>query len=293
MENEEILLQNVNEKFANLRNTCPGMDKDIYVLTDYIATIVNEELVPQGLILQLALLSSDIEKGKSSLEENPLPAAIVNNKKKHMALLTHLPTVIDKIADKKFAKEFRKLSIDILGDEIPIIEKKEYNPISDYPENIQAAVKWWANKIQEPPEFNTDNLTPNSIIKILQGQSIITPQKLNIFKETLARNIKIELDRYHYSTLSVDNTPCQDLKNAGDAAGINSMYDFPWRTKMNIEEDKIEVYSPGKSEIIWIKDKNIIENKSENKDEVLFVTFAKAKTEEKSEGKGKTKRKVK
>ena len=289
MENKEIILENVDEKFANLRNICPDMDEDMYVLADYIATFINQELVPEGLILQLAILLNDLEKGKSSRRDKPFSATIVNNKKKFIALLTHIPEVIDKIADEKFSKKFRELANDALGDEIPIIEKNEYNPISDYPENIQAAVNWWADQIQEPPKYNKDNLTPAIIMSILQGKTKLSEHELNNFKESLARSIKIDMDKYHYSTLRVDYTPCRELQIAGDAAGLNPAFDFPWKTTMNIEEEKIEVYSNGKGETIWIKDKN----KDEHEYEIIIETFAEDKTEEKSEGKGKTKRKVK
>lgn len=58
----EMLMTDVCKKFANARELCPGMSEEIYALTDYMAAIANDQLVPGGILMMLVCVMDDLEK---------------------------------------------------------------------------------------------------------------------------------------------------------------------------------------------------------------------------------------
>ena len=55
--------------------------------------------------------------------------------------------------------------------------------------------------------------------------------------------------------LTVDYTPCEILERAGEKVGFDSMLNYPWKTKMIIDNEQV-IVSKGienSPQIIWSK----------------------------------------
>lgn len=236
----EVILEGVKKKFAEARTSCPGMSDDVYLLTDYISEVANDTLVPAGLALCLALVSDDLQKGRNGFQEcKPLPEYISKRREQAMAQIAYIPQIVDAIADEEFAKEFREIFKEIFGYNPP----KRVNAESEvqYPENVRAAVDWWANAIQSPKFDNGDSMNSFITMMLYSSQKGISEEDLITFKDTLALDIIAELQRDGRCVLSVDYHPCAILANAGSKIGLNDMTSFPWKTWMNITEQEVEV----------------------------------------------------
>ena len=251
----ENILENVKEKFASARTSCPGMSEEVYALTDYISEVSNDELIPEGLVMTMALVMDDLQKNRNGFQDcKPLLEYLSKRREQVIGQIAYIPQIVDAIADEEFAKEFREVFKEIFGYNPP----KRVNVESEvqYPENVRAAVDWWANAIQSPKFDNGESINAFITMMLYSSQKGISEEDLKTFKDTLALDIIAELQRNGRCTLSVDYNPCAILANAGNEIGLNDMTSFPWKTWMNITEQEVEVSegygAPMKT--IWSKD---------------------------------------
>lgn len=253
---EENLLNNAKQKFANARTMCPGMSDDAYALTDYISLVVQDNVVPQGLALCMTLIQDDLQKNRNGFRSNePLPEYLSNNRNKVIAQMVYIPQVVDAIADEKFADEFRKICSEFLGFNTP--KRVAVDGDIQYPENIMAAVDWWANAIQSPNLDNGTNIDPFFLMMISGNKKEFSKEEIKAFKDSLASGISKELESYGRCSLSVDYQPCEILSRAGKKIGLGGL-DYPVKTKMRISNQVVEVEEGyGASKIIWSKEKDI------------------------------------
>ena len=233
---EENLLEGAKEKFANARKYCPGMPEEVYALTDYMSTTLNDKLIPAGLLVSLTLVMDDIEKGVSGFNNKPLDTYLRTYKDTILANISYIPQFVDTIASEEFAREFRLDCQNVLGINPPKRVFTETN--EEYPENIRVAVDWWANAIQTP-QYNSSPAI--MMAGVLAQRKNFTEEEINIFKDSLAKIIQRELDNNGRCSLSVDYSPCPMLLEAGNKIGVNSFNGYPWKTRMEISYEDVIV----------------------------------------------------
>jgi len=240
MKMSEMLMTGVCKKFANARELCPGMSEEIYALTDYMAAIANDQLVPGGILMMLVCVMDDLEKKRCGFaHKTEFPAYLASHNMQVRAQLPYILQVVDAIAEPDFADEVRAQCKEALHWDIP----KRVNVSSEVSEHgyINAAVNWWAEAIQHPKMDNgTDEL---SMIMAMFGgvnKRQLTEPELQTFREALAKGI---MDQMAYSkrvTLSVDYGPDRILGEAGCTIGLGQ-FDFPCKTVMWITETEVRV----------------------------------------------------
>ena len=253
----ENILENVKEKFASARTSCPGMSEEVYALTDYISEVSNDELIPEGLIMTMALVMDDLINNRCGFapSEGRLPEYLESHNQQALAQLPYVIQVVDAIADEEFATSFRKLCKEILGFNVP--KRVAVTSTSKYPENVTAAINWWAEAIQAPALNEGGNSAKLTGLKMRSAghRRQFTAEEIELFKNNLAKLILEELNFYGHCKLYVDYIPCDLLAIAGKAIGISysDITTFPWKTGMMITADTVTV----RGEIIWSKQSEI------------------------------------
>lgn len=248
---KELLLTNVKEKFKQARTLCPGMSDEIYMITDHLSNIANNELVPTGLALCIALLMSDITNEKSSFSTK-LPEEFLAKKNILLREMVYIPQIIDVIASEDFAIEFRNICKNIFGFNPP--KRANAEPNEEYPGYIKAAIDWWADAIQSPKFDNGVDINP-ALMLFAQITENFTEDQIILFKETLAKGIKEEIKKYGNCTIDVDYHPCEILAIAGQKIGVRPM-GYPFKTHMYITQEKVEVSAGYRADYktIWSKE---------------------------------------
>lgn len=248
---KELLLTNVKEKFKQARTTCPGMSEEIYLITDHLSNIANNELIPSGLALCIALLMSDIDNGKSGFSTE-LPEIFITKKNILLREMVYIPQIVDAIASEEFATEFRNICKDILGFNPPKRVNAQIN--EEYPNYIKAAIDWWADAIQSPKFDNGTDINP-LLMLFTQVSNSFTEEQIKLFKETLAKGIEEKMENFGSCTIDVDYHPCEILAIAGQKIGVRPM-GYPFKTYMYITQEKVEVSAGyGSSyKTIWAKE---------------------------------------
>lgn len=262
----ERVMNNVKEKLSQSREMCPGLSEEVYALTDYMAEVAHDELVPSGLALCLALSMEDIKRGENGFagaKSKEIPEYLKNNMIQVLAQAVYVPQVVDAIADEEFANEFRVICKEMLNFDPPKREEKFdlYADIDgDYPEYVKVACNWWANAIANP-KFDNGDSSLNSGMAFLLASMVntkrsISKEQLTVFKRELAEQIVTQMKHFcNEARLSVDYHPDRYLEIAAQKADIDSGLGFPWKTNMHITEQKVTVsagYCAG-WETIWEK----------------------------------------
>jgi len=255
MEKQEKILRNLKQKFANARELCPGMAEEMYALTDYISIVANDALVPSGLSVCMVMVIDDLQRGRNGLNGEPLPEYLSEHRQQVLAQMAYLPQVVDAIASEEFATDFRKICQKVFG----FNPQKRIFVAADtsYPEYVTVAIDWWANRVQSPKFDAGENLNLLLAAELLKYRKGYSEEDVKAFKESLAKGILLELEEYGNCSLSVDYHPCPILASAGQKMGLNDT-DFPWKTKMYITEQIVEVSEGMGSErkTIWSKEIN-------------------------------------
>lgn len=247
----ERTMSNVKKKLSKSREMCPGLGEEVYALTDYMAKVANDRLVPQGMVMLLALCMEDIRRGENGFagaESKKIPEYLTNHKTQVLAQAVYVPQIIDAIADEEFANEFRSICKDVLHFDPPRREEKydQYADIDgDYPEYVKIAVNWWANAIVNPKFDNGDDSTGIAVLlrMMVNTKNSISKEQIAIFKKELADLIVEQLNSTSYGEcrLGVDYQPDTLLSTAAQKAGIANDIGFPWKTDMVISKEKVSV----------------------------------------------------
>ena len=107
---KEIIMNNVREKLSKARETCVGMSEEVYIVTDYMSTVVSNTLSPHGMAMCLVIVNDDVLIGKcgiSSSQDKQFSLYLQDQKNLILSQIPYVLQVIDEIAEPEFADEVR------------------------------------------------------------------------------------------------------------------------------------------------------------------------------------------
>lgn len=246
-----VFLTNVKEMFAKAREILPGMSKDFYLLTDYMANNTNDRLVPFGIIMHTINVLDDLEKCRNGYGLD-FPKELADRRNFVRLQINLIPQLIDEVADKEFADEVRKLWNDVF-DEVPPrrVDVTAVDTDTEYPEYVKIAADWWADAIVSS-RVSGDADLPFILYALKAGSTKeYSPEQIKLFKDAVAKGIMAELSINDQCILKVEYQPCTILSEAGKLIDLSEL-NFPWKTNMVISRDEvyvIEGYSPKK--VLW------------------------------------------
>lgn len=249
-----MLLNNVTEKFAKARELCPGMSEEVYALTDYLATVANDSLVPEGILIMLVCAMDDLEKKRCGFaKQSEFPKYLAEHSLQVRAQMPYILQVVDAIAEQDFAEAVRAKCKMALNWDVP----KRVNitdKVSEH-EYINAAVNWWTEAIQHPKMDNGTDEMSGFMMLVGGGMSKrqLTEAELRIFREKLAEGILEEMKEMGGRvTLDVDYSPDRILSEAGAAIGLGP-FSYPCKTTMWISKIEVSVCAGygAPEQIVW------------------------------------------
>ena len=249
----EMLITNLAEKFAKARELCPGMSEEIYALSDYLAAITHDQLVPGGIVIMLIGVMDDLEKKRCGFANKvEFPEYLVTHNAQARAQLPYILQVIDAVVEPDFADAVRTECQEAFHWNIP--KRIEVSHEVSKHAHINAAVNWWAEAIQHPKMDNGDDSLAMLMVMLggCTNRRQLTETELQTFRTALANDIINEMEHRKSMTLSVDYGPDYILGIAGNAIGLGQ-FDFPCKTVMWISETEVRVRAGyGASEqVIW------------------------------------------
>lgn len=244
----EMLMTNVKEKFANARELCAGMSEEVYALTDYVATVANDSLVPAGFLMMFVCVMDDLEKKRCGFATvTEFPEYLITHNMQVRAQMPFILQVVDAIAEPDFADEVRSQCKEAFHWNIP--KRVDISSKISEHENVNVAVNWWAEAIQHPKMDNGDDGLASLMVMLggCTGGRQLTKAELQTFRERLADIIVRELKEHPAEdyprfevVLSVDYGPNRLLGEAGDTIGLGQ-FDYPCKTVMWVSETEVSV----------------------------------------------------
>lgn len=248
----ELLMTEVQKKFASAREVCPGMSEEIYALADYLSAVANDSLVPGGIVIMLIGVMDDLKKKRCGFARRiEFPEYLATHSMRVQAQMPYILQVIDAIAgDDEFADavrvECRQAFQWDVAKRVVVTE-----PASNH-ENINAAVNWWAETIQHPKMDNGDDQLAMVMMMFGVRKHQYTTEQIQKFREVLTSGLVKEMDRMGRATLSVDYDPDRLLYEAGKAIGMGQ-FDFPCKTTMWITDTEVSVRAGygAPQKVIW------------------------------------------
>jgi len=126
--NGEVLLMDVANKLREARTVATNVPYELHDFADYLASVAgNDQIVPMGMLNLLIFALDDLEKGRCGFANKvPVPEELKKEKFQIIIYLKYFPLIVDKIASKEFAEEFRKMFTEVFGAaEPPVDETKE------------------------------------------------------------------------------------------------------------------------------------------------------------------------
>lgn len=126
--NGEILLADVPSKLREARNIAHNVPYELHDFADYLASVAGDhEIVPMGMMTLIVCALDDLKKERCGFANKvPFPEELRNEKYQIMVYLSYFPLIIDKIASKEFAEEFRVIFARTFGEaQPPVVESEE------------------------------------------------------------------------------------------------------------------------------------------------------------------------
>lgn len=124
----EILLTDVPEKLREARHVAKNVPYELHDFCDYLAKFANDQLVPFGMMILLISALDDLEKEHCGFaDEVKIPEELKEEKFQIIIYLSYFPLIIDKIASKEFAKEFRTIFTEVFGTAQPPVDENKEN----------------------------------------------------------------------------------------------------------------------------------------------------------------------
>ena len=121
--NEKILLMNAPAKLREARNVATNVPYELHDFCDYLANIANANLNSMGMMILLVCALDDLQKERCGFAKKAeIPEQLKNKRLQIIIYLSYFPLIIDKIASKEFAEEFRKLFTESFGEAQPPLE---------------------------------------------------------------------------------------------------------------------------------------------------------------------------
>ena len=111
---KKLIMYDVRKKLSKTREMCVGMSEGLYALTDYIAEVADDSMSPEAVAMILFFVIDDIQNDKSGYAKQQFSEYIINNREQVLEQAVYFPQVIDAIASKSFAKEFRSICRELL-----------------------------------------------------------------------------------------------------------------------------------------------------------------------------------
>lgn len=123
----KILLTDVPAKLREARNVAKNVPYELHDFCDYLADVADNELVPIGMMILLICALDDLKKEHSGFGKKvTFPEKLKEEKLQIFIYLSYFPLIVDKIANKEFAKEFRIIFTKVFGKaQPPVDETKE------------------------------------------------------------------------------------------------------------------------------------------------------------------------
>lgn len=178
-----MIMKNVRQKLADACKNVE-MSRELNEFTSYMATVVNDELNPEGMLLMYACVVDDIRNGKSGFATDyngKLPQYLIDKKSQVLAQAVYFPQVIDEIAEPEFAERFREGCKGAFNIDPP----KKINPKieGEYPEYVTIAVEWWTKAIASPKHDNGEDLGATLAI-------LTATRKIKVVLKNLSKSLK-------------------------------------------------------------------------------------------------------
>lgn len=126
--NGEVLLTDVPSKLREARKLAPNVPYELHDFADYLASVAGDhEIVPMGMIMLLTLALDDLQKERCGFANKvQFPENLKEEKFQIIIYLSYFPLIVDKIASKEFAEEFRTMFTEAFGEaQPPVDETKE------------------------------------------------------------------------------------------------------------------------------------------------------------------------
>lgn len=125
--NGEVLLTDVPSKLREARNVATNVPYELHDFADYLADVANDRIVPMGMMILLVCAMEDLKKERcGSANKVPFPENLKEERFQIMMYMSYFPLIVDKIASKEFAEEFRTLFTQMFGEaQPPVDESKE------------------------------------------------------------------------------------------------------------------------------------------------------------------------
>jgi hypothetical protein len=197
----KIILTNLKEKLGAVRELVPGRSEDVYLITDFMESICDRDLYPEGLALKFAEVIFDISQSYNSINPDiALDEVIVRRKEFILNQVPYFLQVIDAIAEPKYATIFRNTCSDVLRVDAP--RRIMVDSVNGYGENIVIATEWWATAIQAPR--HGDSINPLIARPFAGKNKEKTEEEIMNFKYDLADGIVKELENNGSASLYVD-----------------------------------------------------------------------------------------
>lgn len=242
---------NVRERLSHAREACPGMLEEIYQFVDYLAASLNEEVVPEGIVLAIACALDDIEKGRSGLGHH-FPQYLVEHKKQVLSKAKYSLQITDEVLDKEFADAVREGCKEAFNWD-PVRRAKfvdeEETIEGNYPSTMPL-VEWWTSLIQLSDKAD---LRPG----VHRVYKEFTAEEIAEFRSSLALDTRMALDWVDTLVLKYDSSLGSDkiLRDAFEFANLDSsksLFILPGYIWMEVTETRITVSINHQPEVtVW------------------------------------------
>ena len=126
--NGKVLLMDVPSKLRETRKLAPNVPYELHDFTDYLASVAGDhEIVPMGMMNLLICALDDLQKEHCGFANKvQFPEKLKEEKFQIIIYLSYFPLIVDKIASKEFAEEFRIMFAEVFGEaQPPVDETKE------------------------------------------------------------------------------------------------------------------------------------------------------------------------
>lgn len=122
----EILLKDVPTKLREARNVATNVPYELHDFCDYLADVANNQLVPMEMMMLLTCALDDLKNERCGFASKvTFPENLKTEKYQIMINLSYFPLIVDKIASKEFAEEFRNLFTGIFGEAQPVVDESK------------------------------------------------------------------------------------------------------------------------------------------------------------------------
>ena len=124
---KDVVLTDVANNLHEARNLVKNVPYELHDFADYLADVIgNREIVPMGMLITLTCALDDIQKERCGFGKKvEISEELKEEKWQVRSYLSYFPLIIDKIANKEFAEEFRMLFTETFGIAQPPVDESK------------------------------------------------------------------------------------------------------------------------------------------------------------------------